>query len=245
MKLEKRTVVVTGASSGIGRALCSAYLNRGFNVIGNGRSIERLNSAALFLGSPDNFLLVAGDIGLPATAKRIFKEGIDRFGKIDILINNAGIFIAKPLVDYTCKDLDDLINTNLKGFFYASRQAAEHMISHKNGHIVNITASISMQPLSGVPATIPILIKGGINQATKALALELAPHNVKVTAVAPGIIDTPLYTKDMHEFLNTLQPLARIGSTQDIVAAVLYLTDAEFTTGIILPVDGGMTSGRW
>lgn len=241
MQSKKKTVVITGASSGIGLALCGAYLGRGYNVVGNSRTIERLKAAALSLGSPDNFLLVAGDIGLPATAERIFEQGIKRFGKIDILINNAGIFIAKPLLDYTSEDLDSLISTNLKGFFYASQQAAEH----KNGHIVNITASISMQPLSGVPAAVPILIKGGINQATKALALELAPYNIKVTAVAPGIIDTPLYTKDMHEFLNGLQPLARIGSTQDIAAAVLYLTDAEFTTGITLAVDGGMTSGKW
>lgn len=244
MKLDKRTVIVTGASSGIGLALCKAYLGRGFNVVGNARTMDRLKGAAKALGSPENFLMVEGDIGNPSTSKRLFEQAIGRFGKVDILINNAGIFIAKPITDYTTEDLDNLVNTNLKGFFYASQQAALHMVKNKNGHIVNVTASIALQPIASVPAVIPILIKGGINQATKALALELAPHNIKVTAVAPGIVDTPLYSKDMHGFLNTLQPMARIGTTKEITDAVLYLTDAEFTTGIILPVDGGMSSGK-
>lgn len=245
MTATNRTVIITGASSGIGLALADAYLKRGFNVVGNARTRDRLLTAAHHLGSPANFLPVEGDIGDAGTAKNLFEQAIARFGKVDILINNAGIFIAKPITGYTDAELNDIVNTNLKGVFYASQQAASHMSSRKQGHIVNITASIALQPNSNVPAYLPVLIKGGINHATKALAIELAPHNIKVSAVAPGIIDTPLYTPDMHDFLKTMQPAGRIGTTKEVVDAVLYLTDAEFTTGVVLPVDGGMSAGKW
>jgi NAD(P)-dependent dehydrogenase (short-subunit alcohol dehydrogenase family) len=245
MSMTKKTVVITGASSGIGLALTKAYLDRGFNVVGNARSIERLKAAHRETGQAENFLAVEGDIGQPDTAKRIFAEAIKRFDRVDVLVNNAGIFNAKSFVDYTPAELDALINTNLRGFVYTSQQAAAHMIPRKQGHIISITASIASQPLQNVPAVIPILIKGGINHATKALALELALHNIKVTAVAPGIIDTPLYTQDMHGFLKTLQPVGRLGTAKEVVDAVLYLSEAEFTTGIVLPVDGGMSAGRW
>ncbi|MFE8602851.1 SDR family oxidoreductase [Archangium violaceum] len=245
MNTESKTVVITGASSGIGFALAEAYLKRGDNVVGNARTLERLKAAAERLGNPANFLLVEGDISEPATAKRLFERALQRFDKVDILINNAGIFIAKPFTSYSADEVEALVNTNLKGFFYPSQVAAAHMSARKQGHIINITASIASQPLGSVPAALPVLVKGGINQATKALALELAAHNVKVNAVSPGIIDTPLYTQDMHAFLETLQPVGRIGTTQDIVDAVLYLSGSGFTTGIVLPVDGGMSSGKW
>ena len=240
-----RTVVITGASSGIGLALAAAYLQRGFNVVGNARTEDRLANAAATLGNPANFVPVAGDIAEAATASNVFAQAIAEFGKVDILINNAGIFNAKPFTEYTTDELDRLIGTNLKGFFYATQRAAAHMTQRKQGHIVSITASIASQPNVNVPAALPILIKGGINHATKALALELAPHNIMVNSVAPGIIDTPLYTSDMHAFLNSMQPAGHIGSTKDIADAVLYLTDAQFTTGIVLPVDGGMSAGKW
>ncbi|MBT2325878.1 SDR family NAD(P)-dependent oxidoreductase [Variovorax paradoxus] len=245
MKSQSKTVVITGASSGIGLALAGAYLQRGDNVVGNARSTERLQEAAASLGSPANFLGVAGDVADPAVGDALIKQAVERFGQVDVLINNAGIFNAKPFVEYTQAEVEALVNTNLKGFFYPSQAAARHMVARKSGHIINITASIALQPNQSVPAVLPVLIKGGINQATKALALELAPHNIQVTAVAPGIVDTPLYTKDMHGFLNTLQPAGRIGTTREIVDAVLYLSDANFTTGIVLPVDGGMSSGKW
>jgi NAD(P)-dependent dehydrogenase (short-subunit alcohol dehydrogenase family) len=245
MSSNNRTVIITGASSGIGLALAEAYLKRGFNVVGNARTTERLEKAAADLGNPSNFLAVAGDIAEPATAKVLFERAIARFGKVDILINNAGIFIAKPFTAYTSEEFDRLVNTNLKGFFYPSQQAAAHMAANKNGHIVNITASVASQPNVNVPALLPVLVKGGLNQATRALALELAASNVKVNAVAPGIIDTPLHDAGTHEFLKTLQPTGRIGQVKDVVDAVLYLTDAEFTTGIVLTVDGGATSGKW
>ena len=239
-----KTVIVTGASSGIGLGLAEACLKRGFNVVANARTRERLKKAADHLGAPENFLPVAGDIGLKSTAEKIVQEAVAKFGQVDILINNAGIFNAKPFADYSPEDLDNLINTNLKGFFYVSQLASTQMAKQGQGHIINITAAIAMQPNVNVPASIPILIKGGLNSVTKALALEFASKNIKVNAVAPGIIDTPLYTPDMHQFLNTMQPVGRMGRVKDVVDAVMYLTDAEFTTGVVLTVDGGMTAGK-
>lgn len=240
-----RTVVVTGASSGIGLAIARAFLRRGDKVVGNARTLERLQATGLTKDFPDQFLAVAGDVADPATSHRILAEAVARFGQVDVLVNNAGIFTPKAFVEYTAADIDALIGTNLKGFFYISQEAVRHMTPRKQGHIVNITASIALQPNAAVPALLPILVKGGLNDATRALALELAPHNIQVNAVAPGIIDTPLYTPDMHAFLNTLQPAGRIGAQTDIVDAVLYLSDASFTTGVVLPVDGGMSTGKW
>lgn len=239
-----RTVIITGASSGIGLALAEAYLAKGFNVVGNARTLDRLNAAADKLGNPGNFLPVEGDISLESTAEKLFDCAITAFGKVDVLVNNAGIFSAKPFTEYTTSDIDAFVSTNLKGFVYPSQLAARHMAERRQGHIVSITASVALQPAWNTPATLPILIKGGINAATKALALELAPYNVKVTAVAPGVVDTPLHSSDNHSFLNTLQPLGRIGSTKDVTDAVLYLTDADFVTGIVLSVDGGMAAGK-
>lgn len=242
-----KTVIVTGASSGIGFAVAEAYLKRGYNVVGNARTIERLKAAADKLGNPSNFVLVPGDISKPETAKALFERAVAAFGKVDILINNAGIFIAKPVTDYTEQDLDDLLNTNLKGVFYPSQQAAAHMGANKSGHIVNITASIAMQPNVKVPALLPVLIKGGLNNATRGLAIELAASNVKVNAVAPGIIATPMHSDDeaTQAFFRTLAPTGTTGVTDDVVNAVLYLTESSFTTGTILPVDGGGSAGTW
>jgi NAD(P)-dependent dehydrogenase (short-subunit alcohol dehydrogenase family) len=239
------TVVITGASSGIGLALAEAYMERGFNVVGNARSEQRLQAAAETLGHSPRFLGVAGDIAEPQTAEQLFQRAIAQFGQVDILVNNAGIFIAKPFIEYSVEELDALIGTNLKGVVYASQVAARHMAPRRQGHIVNITASIALQPLFDVPAALPVLIKGGINQATRALALELSPYNVQVNAVAPGIVDTPMHEPGAHAFLNTLQPAGRIAKPSEIADAVLYLTDAAFTTGVVLPVDGGMSAGKW
>jgi NAD(P)-dependent dehydrogenase (short-subunit alcohol dehydrogenase family) len=245
MSSNQKTVIVTGASSGIGFAIAEAYLARGYNVVGNARSAERLQAAAAQLGNPANFVGVPGDIADPQTAKALFSRAIESFGQVDILINNAGIFIAKPVADYTQTDVEAIVGTNLMGFFYPSQLAAAHMSGRKQGHIINITASIAMQPNAKVPALLPVLIKGGLNQATRALALELAPANVKVNAVAPGIIETPLHAdyEGVRDFYNTLAPTGTTGVTKDVVDAVMYLSDSSFTTGIVLPVDGGATTG--
>ncbi len=240
-----KTVVITGASSGIGLGLAKAFLASGFNVVGNARSEARLAEARAELGNPDNFVGVAGDIAHPATAKRIFQVGIEVFGKVDVLVNNAGFFLPKPFIEYSPEDIESLLETNLKGVIYASQVAAAHMIERKQGHIVNITAAVALQPNLAVPAALPVLIKGGLNQATRALALELSPYNIKVNAVAPGIIETPMHDPATRDFLNGLQPAGRIGQVSEIADAVLYLANADFTTGVVLPVDGGMSVGKW
>ncbi|BEM32701.1 gluconate 5-dehydrogenase [Serratia marcescens] len=242
-----KTVIVTGASSGLGFAIAQAYLARGYQVVANARSLERLQAAADQLGHPANLLLVPGDVALPETAERLFSIAVQRFGQVDILINNAGIFIAKPIADYAPEDVDAMVATNLKGFFYPAQAAARHMQRVGGGHIVAITASIAMQPNSKVPALLPVLIKGGLNQAVRELALELAPHNVMVNAVAPGIIATPMHQNDEQSLaqMRQLAPTGRIGQPQDIVDAVLYLTDTHFVTGTAIAVDGGATAGVW
>ncbi|CAI0742058.1 SDR family NAD(P)-dependent oxidoreductase [Serratia quinivorans] len=244
-----KTVIVTGASSGLGFAIARAYLARGYNVVGNARSLERLQAAANQLGNPENLLLVPGDIALPETATRLFEQAEENFGQVDILINNAGIFMSKPVAEYSEEDVDAMLATNLKGFFYPSQAAARHMVPNGTGHIVTITAAIAMQPISKVPALLPIMVKGGLNQATRGLALELAPYNVMVNAVAPGIIATPLTMSNPDEqslaFMKQMAPTQRIGQPQDIVDAVLYLTDSSFVTGTVVAVDGGTTAGVW
>jgi len=164
---------------------------------------------------------------------------------VDGLVNNAGFFLPKPFVEYSPQDLESLLDTNLKGLVYASQAAAAHMISRQQGFIINISASVALQPNIQVPAALPVLIKGGVNQMTRALALELSPHNIKVNAVAPGIIDTPMHDPAHRDFLNNLAPAGRVGTIDEIAEAVLYLAGADFTTGAILPVDGGMSTGKW
>lgn len=247
MSTSKKTIVVTGASSGIGFAIAEAYLKLGHNVVGNARSLDRLQEAAKQWGNPANFLPVAGDIAKPQTAKAIFEQAVAKFGKVDVLINNAGIFIPKHVTEYTEDDVNAIVSTNLHGFFYPSQQAAAHMSENKDGHIVTITASIALQPNVKVPALLPVLIKGGLNEATRGLALELAASNVRVNAVAPGIIQTPMHGnfEDVREFYNTLSPSGRTGNTDDIVNAVLYLTESTFVSGTVMAVDGGSVAGTW
>lgn len=240
-----KTVIITGASSGIGLGLAKAFLDRGYNVIGNGRSAESLAKARAELGEPTNLHTVAGDVADPQTAQRLVDAAIERFGQVDVLVNNAGFFLPKPFIEYSPAEIDAMIETNLKGTLLPSQAAAAQMIRQGSGHIVNITASIALQPNISVPAALPVVIKGGLNQLTRALALELSPHNIQVNAVAPGIVDTPMHDPASRAFLNGLQPAGRIGRIEEIAEAVLYLSEAGFTTGVVLPVDGGMSVGKW
>ncbi|WP_345419726.1 SDR family oxidoreductase [Pseudonocardia xishanensis] len=245
--MDTKTVIVTGASSGLGLAIAEAYLKLGYNVVGNARTQERLDEAAASIGNPKNFVGVAGDIGKPETTEALFSKAIEAFGKVDILINNAGIFLAKPVADFTGDDLESIISTNLKGWFYPAQAAAKHMSANGVGHILTITACIALQPNKNLPCLLTQMTKGGLDHAVKGLALELASTGVQVNAVAPGIIDTPILPRGEENwaFFRTLAPNNKTGVPQDIVDAVLYLTGSEYVTGSIVTVDGGSTTGVW
>ena len=238
------TVVITGASSGIGLGLAEDFLREGYNVVGTGRSQDRLDAAAAHLKAGERFLGIAGDVGAPATARDVFAQAVARYGHVDVLVNNAGIFAVKPFVDFTPEEVEEQIATNLKGVLYMSQQAARHMGERGRGRIVNITAALALQPHGSVPALLAVTLKGGINQATRALALELAPKGVTVNAVAPGVTATPMHPDATHAALGAMHPLGRIARVDEIAAAVRYLVGAEFVTGAIVPVDGGFSAGR-
>jgi NAD(P)-dependent dehydrogenase (short-subunit alcohol dehydrogenase family) len=240
-----KTVIVTGASSGLGFAIARAFLDLGHNVVGNARTQERLDTAAKALGNPDRFLGVAGDISLPETAERLLDHALEAFGQVDILVNNAGIFVARPFVDFTPAEIDSVIDTNLRGFIYPSQVIGRHMVSRREGSIVNVTASVALQPDRNVPGTMAVLTKGGLNDVTRGLAIEFSQYNVRVNAVAPGVIDTPMHSPETHEFLSRLNPAGRLGTPEEIAEAVVYLANASFINGVVLPVDGGGTAGRW
>ena len=244
MSTSSNTVVITGATSGIGLGLAEAFLKEGYNVVGTGRSTERLQAAAAKLNAGERFLGVAGDVGRPESAQKVFKQAIAKYGKVDVLVNNAGVFTAKPFVEFTTEEIEEQISTNLKGVLYSSQEAAKHMSERRHGKIVNITASLALQPHGHVPALLAVALKGGINQATRALALELAPYGVTVNAVAPGSVDTPMHAPENHAALGSLHPLGRIATISEIGAAVLYLSKADFVSGTVLPVDGGFSAGR-
>ena len=187
---------------------------------------------------------MAGDIGDPATASRVIDETIQRFGRIDTLVNNAGIFIAKPFAEYTAEDFASLVHVNLAGFFYITQFALARMAAQSSGHIVNVTASLVDHALEALPAAMASLTKGGIAAATRALAIEYAKRGIRVNAVAPGMIKTPMFPPDLYERFGALHPMGRMGDMSDIVDAILYLDSASFVTGEILHVDGGQVAGH-
>lgn len=236
MSNERKVAIVTGASQGIGAGLVKGFRDRNYRVVATSRSI-RPNV------DPD-ILAVPGDIANPATAEAVVREAIARFGRVDTLVNNAGIFIAKPFTDYTAEDFASKIATNLAGFFHITQQAARAMLALGSGHIVSITTSLTDQAVSAVPTALANLTKGGINSATKALAIEYARKGIRVNAVSPGTIKTPLHAPETHEFLAGLHPVQRMGEIRDIVDAVLFLESAPFVTGEILHVDGGQSAGH-
>ena len=236
MGAEQKTAIITGASQGIGAALVKAYRDRNYRVVATARSIKP---------STDNDILaVAGDIGEAATAERIVAAALDRFGRIDTLVNNAGIFIAKPFTDYTAEDFRQIIATNAAGFFYITQRAVAEMVKQGSGHIVQITTSLVDQASSKVPSVLASLTKGGLNSATKSLAIEYAARGIRVNAVAPGIVKTPMHPVETHKALAAMHPVGRMAEISDIVDAVLYLESAGFVTGEILHVDGGQNAGN-
>lgn len=236
MGAEQKVVVITGASQGIGSDLVKAYRDRNYRVVANSRSIKP--------SSDPDILTVAGDVADPATAQRIASEAIERFGRIDSLVNNAGIFVAKPFVDYTAEDYASVVAINLGSFFHLTKLVAAEMLKQGSGHIVQITTSLVDHPNSSVPSVLASLTKGGLNAATKSLAIEYARKGIRVNAVSPGVIKTPMHGPETHEFLAALHPVGRMGETRDIVDAVLFLEGAPFVTGEILHVDGGQSAGH-
>ncbi|MBC9033311.1 SDR family oxidoreductase [Sphingomonas sp. JC676] len=236
MSSEQKVAIITGASQGIGAALVKAYRDRNYRVIATSRSIKQ--------GSDPDVVAIAGDIGDPATAERVVNEAITRFGRIDTLVNNAGIFTAKPFTDFTLEDFSSTISTNVAGVFHITQRVVAEMLKQEAGHVVNITTSLSDHAITGVPSVLANLTKGGLNSATKSLAIEYAPTGIRVNAVSPGVIKTPMHAPETHEFLAALHPVKRMGDIRDIVDAVLYLESAAFVTGEILHVDGGQSAGH-
>ncbi len=234
--MNDKVVLVTGASQGIGAGLVAAYRDRNYKVVATSRSIKQ--------SADPNVFTVTGDISDPETASRVIEEGLGRFGRIDSLVNNAGIFIAKPFTEYTAADFSDVLATNVGGTFRLTQLAIDQMLKQGSGHIVNITATLADHPNSNVPAVLASVTKGGLNSATKALAVEYAARGIRVNAVSPGVIKTPMHDAQTYEFLAKLHPVGRVGEIQDIVDAVLFLESAQFITGEILHVDGGQSAGQ-
>jgi NAD(P)-dependent dehydrogenase (short-subunit alcohol dehydrogenase family) len=232
----QKVAIITGASQGIGEGLVTAYRKHGYAVVATSRSIKP---------SDDPYVLaVAGDIGDPATAERVIGEAVREFGRIDTLVNNAGIFIAKPFTDYTAEDYASIVGVNLTGFFAITQRAVAQMLTNGGGHIVNITTSLTGHANSNVPSVLASLTKGGLDSATKSLAIEYAAHGIRANAVSPGIIKTPMHPAETHAVLDGMHPIGRMGEIADIVSAVLYLEAAPFVTGETLHVDGGQSAGH-
>ncbi|WP_434710323.1 SDR family oxidoreductase [Rhizobium sp. YTUHZ045] len=237
-----KTVIVTGASQGIGAGLVNGFIARGYNVVATSRQV----SASDAFEASDRLALVDGDIGDAETAARVAKTAIDRFGSIDALVNNAGIFLAKPFVDFTMTDFRTLSSTNLEGFIHLTQLAVRQMRAQKSGgSVVSITTPLTDHPIAGFSASVSMMTKGGINAISKNLAMEYANEKIRFNIVAPGVVDTPLHKDNPKDFLSTLSPIAGISNVNEIVEAVLFLTEAPRITGEVLHVDGGAHLGKW
>jgi NAD(P)-dependent dehydrogenase (short-subunit alcohol dehydrogenase family) len=242
MSSTPKTAIVTGASQGIGAGIVKAFVERGYNVVANSLKVSQSTEVA----ASDRVALVEGDIGDPATAAKIIEAALSRFQSIDVLVNNAGIFFTKPFTDYTAEDFKSLVSTNLGGFLYVTQLAVKQMLAQTaGGSIVTITAALARNPIRGVPAAVPMITKGGLETVTQHLAMEYAKDGIRVNAVAPGAVSTPLHRNTPKDVMESLSPMGRPSTVQDIADAVLYLTDAATVTGHILYVDGGAHFGRW
>lgn len=236
MNSQQKVAIITGASQGIGAGLVKAFRDRNYRVIANSRSIKP--------SSDPDVIAVAGDIGDRAVAQRVVAEALARFGRIDTLVNNAGIFTAKPFTAFTEQDYADNISVNLNGFFHITQLAIAEMEKQGSGHIVSITTSLVDHAIDGVPSVLASLTKGGLNAATKSLAIEYAKRGIRVNAVSPGVIRTPMHAPESHGALAGLHPVGRMGEISDVTDAVIYLDTAGFVTGEILHVDGGQSAGH-
>ena len=236
---DKKTAIVTGASGGIGTGLVEAFLKEGYNVVATSRHVSQSLTASPHL------VLVDGDIGKQETGAKTVEAAIKHFGTIDVLVNNAGIYRAKPFTGFTTEDFNALVSTNLLGFLYITQLTVKQMLKQKSGNVVTISASSADQPIAGDNSSVSMITKGGLNTVTRSLAIEYAKEAIRFNAVAPGVVDTPMHKDDSKEFLKTLQPMGRMVAVKDIVDAVLYLSQAGQVTGEVLHVDGGAHAGRW
>uniref|UniRef100_Q01UB6 Short-chain dehydrogenase/reductase SDR n=1 Tax=Solibacter usitatus (strain Ellin6076) TaxID=234267 RepID=Q01UB6_SOLUE len=237
-----KTAIVTGASQGIGAGIVKRFVERGFHVVASSRKVTRSSEVA----ASDQVALVDGDIGLPATAAKIVETALSRFQSIDVLVNNAGIFFTKPFTEYKAEDFRSLISTNIEGFLYITQLCIKQMLAQKaGGSIVTITAALARNPIRGVTAAVPMITKGGLETITQHLAMEYAKDGIRVNAVAPGVVITPLHRDTPKAVMEGLSPLGRPSTVDDIADAVMYLTSAATVTGHILYVDGGAHFGRW
>jgi NAD(P)-dependent dehydrogenase (short-subunit alcohol dehydrogenase family) len=240
MSNEKPVAIVTGASSGIGLGIAQALLDCGYRVVGTSRSITKSKE----LKSSSDLVLVDGDASKKETAIKVVEAAVKHFGRVDLLVNNAGIFIAKAFTDYTEDDFNLVMNTNVASFFYMTQQVVPQMKKQKSGHVVNISAVLADQPSGSVPALLAVLSKSPMPAVSKALALEYAASNIRFNTVSPGNVNTPMHANDDHDALAKFHPLARMGEISDVVGAVLYLQNATFVTGENIRVDGGVHAGR-
>ena len=238
----QKTVIVTGASQGIGAAVVKAFLERGYNVVGTSRNATK----SAELKASDKLALVDGDIGQAATAQKAIETAIEKFGSVDVVVNNAGIFSAKPFTDYTIDDFRALVSTNLEGYIHITQLAVKQMLAQKSGgRIVGITSSLVENPIGGLPVSLPMITKGGLDAITRSLASEYSKEHIRFNTVAPGVVDTPLHKDNPKDFLKTLSPMGTISSSEDIANAVVYLAEARHVTGEVLHVDGGAHNGKW
>jgi NAD(P)-dependent dehydrogenase (short-subunit alcohol dehydrogenase family) len=238
----KKTVVVTGASQGIGAAVVRAFLDRGYNVVGNSRNATKSAELKAF----DKLVLVDGDIGQEATAQKVVDTAVQKFGSIDAVINNAGIFSAKPFTDYSAADFRALVSTNLEGYIFITQLAVKQMLAQKSGgSVVGITSSLVENPIGGLPVSLPMITKGGLEAITRSLASEYSKEHIRFNTVAPGVVDTPLHRDNPKDFLKTLSPMGTISTAEEIASAVVYLTESRQITGEVLHVDGGAHNGKW
>lgn len=236
MATQQKVVVVTGASQGIGSEIVKAFRQLDYRVVATARSIQPTDDP--------NLAAVQGDIADPQTARRVVAEALARFGRIDTLVNNAGVFVAKPFTQYTAEDYASVMGVNVAGFFHITQLAVAEMEKQGGGHVVSITTSLVDHAVQGVPSVLASLTKGGINAATKSLAIEYAKKGIRANAVSPGIIKSPMHAPETHEALGALHPMGHMGEMRDIVDAVLFLDAAPFVTGEILHVDGGQSAGH-
>ena len=233
----EKTAIITGASGGIGAGLVERFLQEGYNVVATSRDASRK------LTTTGGIVLVDGDIGKQQTAANAVEAAIKNFGTIDVLVNNAGIFLTKAFTDFTAEDLEALVSVNLLGFFWITQGAVKEMLKQRSGCVVSITAALADRPIAGVNGSVSMITKGGLNSATKNLAIEYAKDGIRFNAVAPGVVDTPMHPSDPND--STSQPTMKKATVTDVVNAVLYLARAGHVSGEILYVDGAAPARRW